>query len=158
MKIASLQKKIKRAFLITALIAISFGCKSCMQWEPTEPRNLFGSWYLYKMILNDREEVNYGDIMISFAGTVFNFAYIQRSEIYGAFKYEEGKLILDASYKAGGGFNIPDLYNPFPRAMMFPDWEEIVEVNVTKLTDTNMEWEYIDKYDRKVTAYFKKYP
>ena len=149
----------RKSWRLILLVLITLVLKSCMQWEPTDPKQFFGSWHLEKRYVNGEFDESYNqDLMINFAGQVFNFAYMERAEIYGSWEYSEGVLTLNASYHAGSGAQIDYLFDPFPVGMMFPTGKEIVSVDVTQLTDTKMQWNYIDKNDRDIIVEFKKYP
>lgn len=147
-------KKIIYTFLLV-ILALSTSCTH----TDGDIGPWFGSWYLEEILVNGEKESSYQkDIMISFQGDMFKFGYIDRAEIYGLWDYAGEILTLDASYNAGNGAGIDYLFNPFPVAMHFPADIDQVQITVTKIENSNMQWQYIDQNGRLLTYNFKKYP
>lgn len=133
---------------------------SCMQTDDTEGP-WFGSWHLETIMINGEPDTSYNsnpEIMINFAGEVFNLAYMERAEIYGTWSYAGEVLTLIAGYHAGNGAQLSYLFNPFPVAMHFPADVEQIEITVTKIEGKQMQWQYIDENGRLLTYNFRKYP
>lgn len=149
-------KKIISAFLLFfSLIPLT---QSCMQWNG-DIGEWFGSWHLESLLINGEKDEDYkGNIMISFQGKIFDFAYMEAAEIYGSWSYAGEVLTLIAGYNEGNGASLPHLFNPFPVALHFPADVEQIEITVTEMNGKTMQWQYIDQNGDLITYNFKKYP
>lgn len=148
--------------ILAALGVFALAFQSCMQWDKTDENPaLFGSWHLLQIMINGAEDADYENnpnIMFSFQGKVFNAGNLDDAEIYGSWSYAGEVLTLIASYNAGSGYDKPDLFNPFPVALHFPAGVEQIEITITKIGKTSMQWQYIDQNGDLLTYNFKKYP
>lgn len=147
-----------KKIFFTFLVGIMALCTACTHTDG-DIGPWFGSWYLEEILVNGEKESSYQkDIMISFQGDMFKFGYIDRAEIYGLWDYAGEILTLDASYNAGNGADVDYLFNPFPVAMHFPADVDQVQITVTRIENSVMQWQYIDQNGRLLTYNFKKYP
>lgn len=153
----------KKASLYCIFLAISLLLPACTELDG-DTGGLFGSWYLEEILINGENDSDYSNriindtgIMVSFQGKVFNMAYLDSSEIYGAYEYAGEILTLDASFNAGSGYGSP-YFNPYPTVLHFPADEDQIEITVTSLNSKTMQWQYIDQNGQLITYNFRKYP
>lgn len=145
------------AFITALMLPLYTGC---MQWDDTDGP-FFGSWHLQTIDIDGQPDQTYNsnpEIMISFAGQVFNLAYMERAEMYGTWVYGGEVLELNATYKAGNQATDTRFFNPYPLVMHFAEGQEIIQVSVTKVDKKTMQWQYEDLNGRLLTYNFKKYP
>ena len=148
--------------IISALFIISFFASSCTHLDG-DIGDWFGSWHLEQMLIDGQIDETYAknqknvQVMISFQGKVFNIAYLNGDEIYGTWSYAGEILTLIAGYNTGGGSN-SSLFNPFPVVLHLPADVEQIEITVTRINGSTMQWQYIDQNGQLITYNWRKYP
>lgn len=152
--------RICHIILYSIILALGMSLNSCTQYK-INIGDWHGSWHLQEIYIDGELDKDYSvkpNIMISFQRNLFNFAYIETLEIYGTWSYAGEILTLNAGYDAGAGAGNEQFFNPFPIVMGFSPGETEVEITVTKLTESAMQWQYIDRFGKLRTYNFKKYP
>ena len=110
----------------------------------------FGSWLIEEVKADGVVQDDGRQVVIAFQGKVFECAYAGDYRIYGSWQEEDGKLLLDASYGAGGT-------SVFPAILGFGS-EQKISLTILSQDSKHMKWSWTSPSGVKYNYTLQKLP